>query len=350
MNGRPANMLSGGEFPILVPQSLGTTTIQWRQFGVSLEAVPIILGNGRVRLELQPEVSERDFTNAVDVNGFTVPGLTTRRVNTQVEMRFGETLMLTGLLSMRKTGQTDQVPFFGELPWIGAAFRRTRFDETETELVIMVTPELVAPLEPGQVPMGGPGFFTDTPTDRELFGMGLLEVPNYGDPCEGGNCGPTGIPHSTGTFVGPPGLIGPPGIAPTPAFPPAPTHLPPSIPGEMLAPPPEPAIPPLGPPLAPPSEAAAGRATTAPQIASPRMTGPQRVNYTRPAPGDSFQPQGFQKPGMAAPTGIQPPRPTRGLIGPNPGLIAPTAGQPPQPARQPGVTSTNPFYTRRPGS
>ena len=82
-----------GSYHVLVPQGLGTVSIEWREFGVRLEAVPIILGNGRLRLELMPEVSERDFTNAVNVNGLIVPGLTTRRVNTQVEMRFGETLI-----------------------------------------------------------------------------------------------------------------------------------------------------------------------------------------------------------------------------------------------------------------
>jgi len=180
-NGRPANLLSGGEFPILVPQSLGTVTIEWREFGTRLEAVPIILGNGRLRLDLQPEVSERDFTNAVDVQGFTVPGLTTRRVNTQVEMRFGQTLMIAGLIGNRRTTETDKIPFFGELPWIGAAFRRVRDNDSETELVIMVTPELVAPIPPDQLPPGGPGMHTSSPTDRELYGMGLLEVPNYND-------------------------------------------------------------------------------------------------------------------------------------------------------------------------
>lgn len=182
-NGRPATLLSGGEFPILVPQSLGTVTIEWREFGVRLEAVPIILGQGRLRLELQPEVSERDFTNAVDIGGTTVPGLTTRRVNTQVEMKFGQTLMIGGLIATRRTAQTDKVPWLGELPVIGAAFRRVRYDDVETDLVVLVTPELVAPLEADQVIPGGPGMFTDIPTDRELFSGGLLEVPKYGDPC-----------------------------------------------------------------------------------------------------------------------------------------------------------------------
>lgn len=192
-NGRPANLLAGGEFPILVPQSLGTTTIEYREFGVRLEAVPTILGGGRVRLELAPEVSERDFANSVLLGGQTVPGLTTRRVNTQVEMKFGQTYMLAGLLSLRRTATATKIPFLGELPWVGAAFRRVAYEEGETELVIMVTPEIAGPLNANQVPPGGPGTFTDMPTDRELFRDGMIEVPSYGNRCEGG-CDLGGLP------------------------------------------------------------------------------------------------------------------------------------------------------------
>ena len=187
-NGRPATMLSGGEFPIIVPQSLGTVSIQWREFGVRLEAVPFVLGGGALRLDLQPEVSERDFANSVTIGGTTVPGLTVRRVNTQVEMKFGQTLMLAGLISKRQTATTHKVPFLGELPYIGAAFSRKHNEDSETEVVITVTPELVAPLDDGQIPAGGPGQFTDSPTDRELMGYGLLEVPKYGERCA--NCPP----------------------------------------------------------------------------------------------------------------------------------------------------------------
>ena len=187
-NGRPATMLSGGEFPIIVPQSLGTVSIQWREFGVRLEAVPFVLGGGALRLDLQPEVSERDFANAVTIGGTTVPGLTVRRVNTQVEMKFGQTLMLAGLISKRQTTTTHKVPFLGELPYVGAAFRRVHNEDAETEVVITVTPELVAPLDDTQVPEGGPGRFTESPTDRELFGYGLVEVPKMGDRCV--NCAP----------------------------------------------------------------------------------------------------------------------------------------------------------------
>ncbi len=189
-NGRPASMLSGGEFPVLVPQSLGVVSIEWRDFGIRMEAVPVILGDGRVRLEVMPEVSERDFANSVTVGGNVVPALTTRRVNTEVEMRFGETLMLTGLISSRQTAQTSKLPFLGELPWVGALFRKTSFDDVETELVITLTPELVAPMQQHQVPPGGPGRFSTFPTDRELFFDGYLEVPKYGDECQ--NCGRLG--------------------------------------------------------------------------------------------------------------------------------------------------------------
>jgi len=189
-NGRPASMLSGGEFPVLVPQSLGVVSIEWRDFGVRMEAVPVILGDGRVRLEVMPEVSERDFANSVNVGGNVVPALTTRRVNTEVEMRFGQTLMLTGLISSRQTAQTSKLPVLGELPWVGALFRKTTYDDVETELIITLTPELVAPMQPHQVPHGGPGRFTTFPTDRELFFDGYLEVPKYGDECQ--SCGRLG--------------------------------------------------------------------------------------------------------------------------------------------------------------
>jgi pilus assembly protein CpaC len=192
-NGHPAQLLSGGEFPILVPQGLQSVTIEYREFGVRLEAVPTILGGGRVRLELQPEVSERDFTNSVSIGGLLVPGLTTRRVNTQVEMRYGETFVLAGLLSQQDRANAEKIPFFGELPWIGTLFSRKRYDQAETEVVIMVTPELVGPIGCEEMPPGGPGRFSDAPTDRELYHSGYLEVPYYGEHCGPMGCAPNGM-------------------------------------------------------------------------------------------------------------------------------------------------------------
>lgn len=181
-SGRPASMLSGGEFPVLVPQGVGATTIEWREFGVRMEAVPIVLGNGRLRLDIAPEVSSRDVSNSVNVDGLVVPGINVRRVNTQVEMRFGETLMIGGLISTVRTGDIIAIPFLGELPWIGTAFSRKTYSEGETELLILVTPQLAAPLPAGSCLPPGPGEQTDVPVDSELYFDNLLEVPNYGGP------------------------------------------------------------------------------------------------------------------------------------------------------------------------
>ena len=277
-SGRPASLLSGGEFPILVPQSLGTVTIQWREFGVRMEAVPVVLGNGRLRLDVAPEVSERDFSNAVSINGMVVPGITTRRVNTQVEMRFGDTLMIGGLISSRKSGETSKIPFLGELPWIGAAFSRKRFDDSETELLIVVTPHMVAPLRPEQVPPCGPGEFTDDPTDRELYLDGMIEVPNYGSEC-GGNCQPG--------FEG--GLIPPGGMQGGPVIYGDPNDYQPLPEGAMPAP-----VPPSSGPAdampVPPAPASAETVQTSPRtsILGSRSDKVQRINpFQRRVTGDA---------------------------------------------------------------
>ncbi|MEZ6061354.1 MAG: hypothetical protein R3C19_13500 [Planctomycetaceae bacterium] len=184
-NGQPAHLLNGGETPVIVPAGLGTTAIQFKEFGVVLDAVPHILGNGRVRQQIEATVSERDFSNAVTVNGVTVPAFTTRTVSTQVEMNFGETLVIAGLISQREDAATSKIPFVGELPWIGSAFSRKQYTESETELIILVTPEYVAPMSPEEVPPYGPGQFTDAPTDHELFFHNMIELPKYGDDCQG---------------------------------------------------------------------------------------------------------------------------------------------------------------------
>ncbi|MBI3860503.1 MAG: pilus assembly protein N-terminal domain-containing protein [Planctomycetia bacterium] len=177
-NGRPANFLDGGQFPVPIPQGLGTVSIQYKSFGVQLEFVPTILSSGRLRMQVCPEVSEKDLSNTVTVQGITVPSLTTRRVNTEVEMNFGETLIIGGLISNRVQATTSKIPFLGELPWIGAAFRRVAHTESETELIVLVTPELASPTDESQLP-DGPGRSTTPPTDRELYWNGYVETPRY---------------------------------------------------------------------------------------------------------------------------------------------------------------------------
>lgn len=245
INGRPANFLNGGEFPILVPQGFGTVSVQFRPFGVRLEFVANNTGNGRVRLDVTPEVSDRDFTNSVNVNGIVVPALTVRRANTQVEMNVGETLIIAGLISNRVQARAVKTPFLGELPWIGAAFRRVSYDEAETELLIMVTPELAGPITDGCLPPG-PGTNTTTPTDRELFGSGYLENRKYApDPDEGMNQPGLGGQGLIGPDLGPHGA---PHQAP---------GLPPAVPPEHF----------LSSPPAPPPPAASQ--TTAPLVEKP---------------------------------------------------------------------------------
>jgi len=191
-NGRPANFLSGGETPVPIPAGLGTTGFQFREYGIQMNAVPYILGNGRVRLEVETIIRDQDFANTVTVSGTTITAFKTNSANTQVEMNFGEALVIAGLISQKQDVLTQKVPFFGELPYVGALFSRKTATESERELIIMVTPEYVSPAPASQFPQQGPGMFTDAPTDKELFGMGLLEVPKYGDACENGcqNCLP----------------------------------------------------------------------------------------------------------------------------------------------------------------
>ena len=204
-NGRPANFLSGGEMPVPVSAGLGTTGIQFREFGIQMDTVPYILGPGRVRLEVSTTIRDRDYANSVTVNGSTTPAFKTNSANTQVEMNFGEALVIAGLVAQREVSSAQKLPFFGELPHIGAAFSRKSSEESETELIILITPEYVAPAPASQFAHGGPGTFTDTPVDRELFLHGLMEVPKFGDECAfcpncvgGGVCQDPNCPHCTG--------------------------------------------------------------------------------------------------------------------------------------------------------
>ena len=251
-SGEAARLENGGEFPIPVPQSLGTVTIAWREFGVILEALPIVISPTRLRQQVSAEVSERDIATGVTLNGTFVPGISKRKVESTVEMEFGQTLVLGGLVSTRITASTQKTPFLGELPLIGAAFSKKRFDHSEVELIVMITPEYVSPLHADQLPPLGPGMTTTFPTDRELYGNGLLEVPRTGPECpDSAACDPnfsvkvqTGTPWPGSTMspgpmimtpwgspalspnsVSPlanPDLIAPPGSGPSNSVPPPP--------------------------------------------------------------------------------------------------------------------------------
>lgn len=181
LHGRPATFNSGGEFPILVPQSLGTVSIQYRQYGTRVDFVPIVLGKQAVRLEVRPQVTEIDRSTAVNINNIAVPGLRTRMVETGVEMKAGQTLALAGLLSEREEIENKGLPFLADLPYIGVPFRRTQTLTNEIELLITVTPEFAEAIDPEELPPCGPGQFSTAPEIGDQFFRGYTEVPSCRD-------------------------------------------------------------------------------------------------------------------------------------------------------------------------
>jgi len=143
VSGGKASFLAGGEFPYPVPQALNEITIQFREYGVKLNFAPVVQDNGLVRLGVAPEVSQLDQANAIKINGVQIPALTTRKADTTVEMRDGDSLAIGGLFQHTYTNDMRQFPVLGSIPVIGTLFRSARWNKGETELVIIVTPHVV---------------------------------------------------------------------------------------------------------------------------------------------------------------------------------------------------------------
>lgn len=196
-HGRPARFNVGGKTPYIVPGQNGQVTIAYEEFGTSIDFLPFVVGPGRVRLEVRPEVSELNAALGISLQGTQVPGFSTRYVETAVEMQAGQTFAIAGLLQSRTESQTRGTPILGDMPIIGSLFRRVVEERNEIELLITVTPELVGAMDSYEVPAGGPGMNSGSPSDHELYMKGHIEVPNMlGDECgctvEGGqsSCGP----------------------------------------------------------------------------------------------------------------------------------------------------------------
>jgi len=152
LSGEEAQFLAGGEFPIPVPQQLGTTTIEYKPFGVALKFTPYVLSENRLRIQVNPEVSEISNERVIETSdGFTAPSIVTRRASTTVELAPGESFMIAGLIRDNMISQIDELPGVGEIPVLSALFRSTSFQRNETELVIAVTPYLVDPLKGSDV-------------------------------------------------------------------------------------------------------------------------------------------------------------------------------------------------------
>ncbi len=146
-SGESASFLAGGEFPIPVPAKEGSAnTIEFKQFGVSLAVVPTILAGNRINMRVRPEVSEIDTANSVTISGTQVPGLTTRRAETTIELGSGQSFAIAGLLLSKVETSASMFPWLGDVPVLGALFKSTKFRRRETELVIIVTPYIVQPV------------------------------------------------------------------------------------------------------------------------------------------------------------------------------------------------------------
>lgn len=158
LSGETAEFLAGGEFPILVPQPLGTNSIEYKKYGVSLSYAPTVLANGRISMRVRPEVSELSSQGAVTLNGNSIPALTTRRAETTIELGSGESFMIAGLLSNNAQSTIDKTPGVGDLPILGNLFRSNQFQRGETELVIVVTPYLVTPISDREISLPTDGY------------------------------------------------------------------------------------------------------------------------------------------------------------------------------------------------
>jgi pilus assembly protein CpaC len=177
LSGKGANFLAGGEFPVPVPQAgiAGTpiVTIQYKPYGVGLNFTPTVLSNNKINMEVAPEVSDLDYTNAIQIAGFVVPALTTRRVSTVVEMADGQSFAIAGLLRDNIRTTIDKFPLLGDIPILGALFRSTSYQKSETELIIIVTAHLAKPVDMTKQTLSTDQYID--PDDFEFYLLGTLE-------------------------------------------------------------------------------------------------------------------------------------------------------------------------------
>lgn len=171
MSGETADFLAGGEYPIPISQGLGTTSVEYKKFGVSLAYTPTVLANGRISIRVRPEVSELSSQGSITLNGFQVPALTVRRAETTVELGSGQSFMIAGLMSNASQNTIKKMPGAGDLPILGALFRSTNFQRGDTELVIVITPYLVQPVDANDIKLPTDGFQTPNDVQRVIGNM-----------------------------------------------------------------------------------------------------------------------------------------------------------------------------------
>ncbi len=177
LSGDTASFLAGGEFPFPVANRDDNISIEFRQFGIGLAFTPTVLGGGVINLKVIPEVSQLDQRNAIRIKGVEIPSLTVRRANTTVELRDGQSFAIAGMYQSSYTNMARQTPWLGDVPILGALFRSSRFQRNETELVILITPHLVAPVDDIET-LHTPLAKTREPGDAELFLNGKVSKSN----------------------------------------------------------------------------------------------------------------------------------------------------------------------------
>jgi pilus assembly protein CpaC len=177
LNNREASFLAGGEFPFPVLQGGNNfgVTIQFREFGVRLNFTPQVLADNTIRLKVAPEVSALDFANALTVSGFLIPALSSRKAQTEVELRDGQSFAIAGLIDKRLSEVASKIPVLGDIPIIGNFFKSRLTNRNNTELLVMVTPRIVRPIDPNNLPAGPE--FPKPFLDQEQFDGPSGETP-----------------------------------------------------------------------------------------------------------------------------------------------------------------------------
>lgn len=174
-SGQSASFLAGGEFPFPVVND-NDTAIEWKPFGVALNFTPTVLGDNRISLQVTPEVSDLDYSRTVSYGSYVLPAINTRRMSTMIELGDNQSFAIGGLLKNNVRESIAKFPVLGDIPVLGALFRSTSFQKDDTELVVVVTPHLVKPIDGEQIPLPTDSFIS--PTAFELLMLGKMEAGN----------------------------------------------------------------------------------------------------------------------------------------------------------------------------
>lgn len=170
LSGTTSSFLAGGEFPITSVDSTGRTTIEFKKYGVSLAFTPTVLENNRISLRVSPEVSELSEAGAVKMSGIIIPGITTRRAETTVELGSGQSIMIGGLINNRTNNSSDKTPILGDIPLLGSLFKSEKMTRNETEIVIIVTIHLVNPTTMAQLRLPTDAYRAPSDVERWIYG------------------------------------------------------------------------------------------------------------------------------------------------------------------------------------